>query len=460
MSGDRVCIVGAGTSGLAMCRELRQRDITFDCFEKGSEVGGNWRIDNDNGAAAAYHSLCTNVSRRRMQYPSTPMPREFGDFVSQADMARYLAEYADRHGIRDHIRFGVDVVAATPVATGGWAITTRSRDGRTVTGTYSALVVANGKDAVPVTPAIPGVFRGRVLHSQAYRSAEPFAAKRVLVVGAGNSGCDIAVEVSRVAAATDITVRRGVHVLPRHLNGSPIDALNGPLMNRLPWRLMEGMFGTMVRLRRGPYSKWGWPTPDHRILSGTPTVSSTILPAVRSGAVRVRTEPVRFDGSRVHFRDGDVADYDSIVFATGYRLAFPFFDGDVAGRLDVEGNRIPLYRHIVPPKIRDLYLIGLVDPHAGHPPVVESQAAWIADALTGRLHVPSGTVDRPQRRLRSRLPDVTSDSILVDRFGYTRLLAADRRRARQGSATAVSAERRAQSADAPAAAATRPTDRR
>jgi dimethylaniline monooxygenase (N-oxide forming) len=435
VSGKKVCVIGAGTSGLAMSRELRRRGVDFDCFEKGSEVGGNWRIDNDNGAAAAYQSLCTNVSRRRMQYPSTPMPREFGDFVSHRDMARYLAGYADRHGVREHLRLGVEVTAATPVDAGGWTVITRSRDGRSVTGAYTALVVANGKDGVPFTPAIPGSFAGRVLHSQAYRSAEPFAGERVLVVGAGNSGCDIAVDVSAVATSTDLAMRRCVHVLPRHLNGQPVDALNGPLMNRLPWRVMEAGLGAMVRLRRGPYSAWGWPQPDHRILSGTPTVSSTILPAIRSGAVRLRTEAVGFDGHSVHFRDGAVGEYDSVVFATGYRLAFPFFDGDVSERLQATKNGVPLYRHIVPPKVADLYLIGLVDPHAGHPPVVEMQAAWIADAITGRLNVPSGTVDPPQRRLKHRLPAQEPDSVLIDRFGYTRLLAADRRRAAAHPAT-------------------------
>ena len=430
MAPERICVVGAGTSGLAMCRELGRRGIAYECIEKGSEVGGNWRIDNDNDAAAAYRSLRTNVSRARMQYPSLPMPASFGDFVAHHDMATYLATYADRNGIREHLRLGTAVTAAAPLPAGGWSVTTQARDGTVATSDYAAMVVGNGKDALPFVPSIPGEFTGGVSHSQSYRCPEPFAGLRVLVVGGGNSGCDIAVEVSTVASATELAVRHGVHVLPRHLFGRPIDAGNGPVANRmLPWSMFQGGLALMLRLARKPYAAYGWPQPDHPVLGGIPTVSSTILPAVRSGAVRVRRAgPAAFDGSRVRFDDDSVGDYDAVVFATGYRLSFPFFDAGVAARLGVDGNAIPLYRHIVPPHLPDLYLIGLVDPLAGHPPVVEAQAEWIADAIGGAISVPRGVVDPPQRRLRKRFPALRPDSLLIDRFAYPRLLASDRRR--------------------------------
>jgi len=425
MAGERVCVVGAGTSGLAMCRELKRRGVAFDCFEKGSEVGGNWRIDNDNGASAAYDSLHTNVSRRRMEYPSTPMPRSFGDFASHQDMARYLAGYADRHDLRAHVHLGVAVASATPRDGGGWLVATRAGDGEQAAAAYTALVVATGKDAHPKVPAIPGRFEGRVLHSQSYRRPQPFAGERVLVVGASNSACDVASEVSAVAAATDMAVRRGTHVLPRYLFGRPIDALNGPLAGRMPWRLQQRMFERMLRISRGRYARWGWPEPDHPVLGDTPAVSATILEAVRRGSVRLHPEPVAFEGRSVRFRDGEVAEYDTVIFATGYRLAFPFLDQTVADRLEIDGNTIPLYRHIVPPKAADLYFIGIVDPHAGHPPVVEAQATWIADVVQGRLAIPAGTLDPPQRRVVQRFVNLRPNSLLIDRFGYPRLLRAD-----------------------------------
>ncbi len=415
-----------------MCQELGRRGVAYDCVENGSEVGGNWRIDNDNGAAAAYRSLRTNVSRGRMQYPSMPMPRGVGDFISHHDMARYLIEYADRNGIREHLRVRTEVTSATPLPAGGWSVTTRTRDGVVATAEYTTLVVANGKDAVPSVPRIPGEFAGPVSHSQSYRSPEPFTGQRVLVVGAGNSGCDIAAEVSAVAASTELALRHGVHVLPRYLSGRPVDAGNGPIANRiLPWRVFQGGLALMVRLSREPYAAWGWPEPDHPVLGGTPSVSDTILPAVRAGAVRVRRAgPAAFGGSTVRFDDGSAGEYDAVVFATGYRLSFPFFDADVTARLSVAGNTLPLYRHIVPLHVRDLFLIGLVDPHAGHPPVVEVQAAWIADAITGALAVPHGVIDPPQRRLLKRFPKLQPNSLLIDRFGYTRMLTRDRRRSR------------------------------
>jgi dimethylaniline monooxygenase (N-oxide forming) len=438
MAGERICVVGAGTSGLAMCRELKRRGVAFDCFERGSEVGGNWRIDNDSGAAAAYESLHTNVSRRRMQYPSTPMPRSFGDFVSHQDMARYLAGYADEHDLRGHIHLGAAVASAAQRSDGGWLVTVRSGDGGETTAAYTALVVATGKDAHPKVPAIPGRFEGRTLHSQSYRRPDSFSGERVLVIGASNSGCDVASEVSSVAASTDMAIRRGTHVLPRYLFGRPVDAGNGPWANRLPWRLQQRTFERMLRISRGRYSRWGWPEPDHPVLGDTPAVSATILAAVARGAVRLRSEPVAFEGRSVRFRDGEVIEYDTLVFATGYRLDFPFFDEQVAARLEIDGNTIPLYRHIVPPKVADLYFIGIVDPHAGHPPVVEPQATWIADVLQGRLAIPAGTLDPPQRRVVQRFVNLRPNSLLIDRFGYPRLLAADRRR---GTATTSRAQR-------------------
>jgi len=432
MSGKGICVVGAGTSGLAMCRELARRGVEVECFEAGSEVGGNWRIDNDSGRSAAYESLRTNVSRRRMQYPSTPMPRGYGDFVGHRDMAGYLAEYADRHGLRRHIRLGTEVLRAAPHPVGGWEVTTRSRDGVEMTRTYAALVVATGKDANPRVPDIPGQFEGSLLHSRDYRRPDAFAGLRVLVVGASNSGCDVASEVSGVAASTDMAVRRGTHVLPRHLFGRPIDALNGPGASRMPWRLQQRMFERMLRLARGRYAQWGWPEPDHPVLSDTPAVSATILARIRDGAVRLRrAQPVAFEGSTVRFDNGESAEYDAVILATGYRLAFPFLDDDVSARLEVDDNTIPLYRHIVPPKVDALYFIGICDPHAGHPPVVEAQAAWIADVLQGRIAVPRGTTDAPQRRVVQRFPRLRANSLLIDRFGYPRLLASDRRGGRR-----------------------------
>src|SRR5947209_8079179 len=141
---ERTCIIGAGCSGLAALRAVARRGIAVDCFERGSDVGGNWRYENDSGTSSAYASLHTNVSRPRMQFPSFPMPKSYGDFVHHTDMARYFEAYADRFGLNPHIRYGTNVERVEPHG-GQWQVTLSTGETRR----YRWVVVANGHDWAP-----------------------------------------------------------------------------------------------------------------------------------------------------------------------------------------------------------------------------------------------------------------------------------------------------------------------
>jgi dimethylaniline monooxygenase (N-oxide forming) len=314
-----VAVIGAGSSGLAVLHALHRHGVAVACFERGSDVGGLWRYQNDNGLSSAYASLRTNVSRRRMEYPRFPMPGSYGDFPSHRDMATHLGAYADSFGLRELIDFGATVERLEPDLDGSWRI---ALDDGSVHH-FRAVVVATGHDRHPKRPDGQGGFTGAVSHSHDYRAPEGFAGRRVLVVGAGQSAAEIAVEVAGVAARTFISKRAGAHVVPRWIGRRPYDAADVEPLNRMRWRLLNLLYGRRVARQLGPLPAW-WPLPARRLLEGVPIVSSDLLPAVRRGEVAVKPAVERLAGGRVRFADGTEETVDRIVYATGYRISLPF----------------------------------------------------------------------------------------------------------------------------------------
>ena len=223
-----VAIIGAGAAGLAAGKALVERGVAVDWFEKGSMVGGLWRIDNDNGDVAAYSTLHLNSSRRTTQFPSFPMPDDWPDYPSHRLVAAYLQQFAEHHDLMRRITFGADVTAVVPVdgpgpaGSHGWDVTT------TATGTrrYRHVVVANGHHGTPHRASLPGEIDGPVLHTRDYSEPSIFAGKDVVVVGVGNSGMDVACDAASVARSVNLVTRHGVHVLPKYVAGRPIESLS------------------------------------------------------------------------------------------------------------------------------------------------------------------------------------------------------------------------------------------
>jgi cation diffusion facilitator CzcD-associated flavoprotein CzcO len=421
-----VAVIGAGASGLAVLKALSEHDVLADCFERGSEVGGLWRYENDNGLSAAYASLHTNVSRERMEYPSFPMPSSFAEFPHHTDVAAYLSTYADAFGLRGRISFRVGVERLERDPEGVWRVWLDDGSVRR----YPVVVVAVGHDWCPNLPDYQGSFAGQTSHSRDYRTPEPFAGNRVLVVGAGQSAAEIAVEVAGVAKSTCISIRHGVHVIPRWIRGRPYDKHDVEPRNQMPWRLMNRLYGRDVARQRGPLPP-AWPTPDHRILEGIPILSSDLLPAVASGKVTVKPAIKRLDGDRVRFADGTDEPFDHIIYATGYRISLPFLSPTL---LRPRGHELALYRRIVPPTLPGLLFAGFTDAPGGLPPVAETQAEWIATKITGHLPLPASeqmwqAIDRAEGRTRQRFPHENPDSIRCDPHAYRRLLHSDLRQA-------------------------------
>jgi dimethylaniline monooxygenase (N-oxide forming) len=425
--GAEVAVIGAGSSGLAVVKALSEQGVKVEGFERGSDVGGLWRYENDNGLSGAYGSLRTNVSRSRMQYPSFPMPGSYGDFPHHSEMAAYLGAYADAFGLRALVRFGTTVQRLEPDLGGRWSIALDDGSRRS----YGAVVVATGPFWSPRLPVYPGRFSGTVSHSHEYRMPAPFAGRRVLVVGAGQSAAEIAVELSTVAKRTFMSVRGGVHVIPRWIGRGPYDAADVSPLNRPPWRLLNVIYGWRVARALGP-APAPWPLPARRLLEGIPIVSSDLLPAVRQGDIVIKPAIERLGGDRVRFVDGSEEPVDHIVYATGYRINLNFLSSLVSAN----GRDLPLYRRIAATEAGGLYFAGFVDAPGGLLPVVEAQGQWIAAVLTGRLRLPPPeqmwpAIERAERRSRQRFPQESPRSIRCDPHAYRRLLQSDLRRARR-----------------------------
>ena len=430
-------MIGAGSSGIACCQVLNARGIPFECFEKGSEVGGNWRYENDNELSSAYRSLHINTSRGLMSYRTYPMPDDYPDYPNHFQIARYFDDYVDHFSLREKIRFRTEVKSVVPVD-GEWEVTVEGRDGATACERYRAVLVANGHHWDPrwPEPPFPGSerFEGEQIHVHHYREPETLRGKRVLVLGIGNSATDIAVEASRIADATFLAMRRGAYVMPKYLNGKPTDEAASKLLTMMPLPVQRFVLGRMLGLTAGDMTAYGLPKPDHKLLEAHPTVSAELLSRLGHGDIAVKPNIDRFAGGRtVRFADGSEEEIDLVVYCTGYKITFPFFGEDLVSASD---NRLPLYRRVVSIEHPGLYFIGLIQPLGAIMPLAEAQAEWVGDLLGGKGTLPSPSemraeIEAEEATMKKRYVASKRHTIQVDFQPYLRQIRKERRRGAQ-----------------------------
>jgi dimethylaniline monooxygenase (N-oxide forming) len=414
----RVCIIGAGSSGIAAAKALHERAIPFDCFEKSDRVGGNWVFANKNGMSAAYRDLFINTSRQRMAYSDFPMPESYPDFPHHTHIAEYFDDYVDHFGFRDRISFETGVERATRDADGVWQVELDSGETRH----YDALIVANGHHWKPrwPEPAFPGAdtFSGVQLHAHSYLENSIFAGKRAVVLGMGNSAMDSAVESSYIAERTYLAARSGVWIIPKYIFGKPLDQLrNDP---RVPFKIRQRIIQRLVRGYAGPPERYGLPKPTHRFGEAHPTVSGRILDRIQHGTITPKPNIESLERSRVRFVDGSTVEADVVVYCTGYQIAFPFFDDDFISAPD---NHIELFRRVFHPQIPNVFFIGLLQPLGAIMPLAEAQGAWVGDYLRGDYALPSNAelradIAADQAAMRKRYVSSKRHTIQVDFEDY------------------------------------------
>ena len=422
----RVCVVGAGSSGIAAAKVLHERGIAFDCYELSDRVGGNWVWKNSNGVSASYRSLHINTSRQRMEFSDFPMASNLPDFARNDQVAAYFDAYVDHFGLREKITFNTGVEHVERRDDGRFDVTLS--DGETHE--YDSVCVANGHHWDPrwPEPGFPGAdtFTGEQMHSHAYVDESQLAGKKVVVLGMGNSAMDIAVDASYHAAESYLAARRGAHVIPKYIFGRPYDQIAAA--ERIPACLRWPLARAMLKLATGPMETYGLQKPDHKFAQAHPTMSSRILDRLAHGAITPKPNITHLDGDRVHFADGTSVKADLVVYCTGYKITFPFFDEDF---LAARENELSLYKHLVHPDIPGLYFIGLIQPLGAIMPIAERQSQLIADHVQGRYGVPSRRqmqrdIDAKRAKMQKRYVASKRHTIQVDFDDYMRELAKER----------------------------------
>jgi dimethylaniline monooxygenase (N-oxide forming) len=400
----KTCIIGAGSSGIAAAKVFTDYGIPFDCLEKSDRVGGNWVFKNKNGMSSAYRSLHINTSRDKMAYSDFPMPRDFPDYPHHTHITSYFDGYVDHFGFRDQILFNSGVAKAEQAADGLWKVTLESGEIRL----YDALCVANGHhwDARLPEPAFPGSFAGKQMHSHAYIDpSDPIDCvnKNVLVVGFGNSALDIACELGRKGVAKNVFLsqRRGYWVIPKYTGGEVLDASVAHPSQETPWLqramplwLLRRLAERRLAQTAGRPEQYGLPKPDHPFLATHPAVSQEIYLRVGSGDVVPKPNIKELRNARVGFVDGSEEDIDVIIWCTGYKITFPFFD---EGTIAAPGNDIALWRRMIDPRFDNLFFVALLQPLCAMMPIAEEQSKLIANYLTGHYALPPVEVMHAER---------------------------------------------------------------
>jgi cation diffusion facilitator CzcD-associated flavoprotein CzcO len=382
-------LIGAGAAGLGALQVLLDEGVAVDCFEGSDRVGGHWHTD--------YECLHLITPRDSSGFEGAPMPPDYPLFPSRDQMRDYILGFAARHELGSHIRFNTAVTSARPLdATGlsGWEVTTSDGERHV----YEGVIVANGHLRDPFVPEYPGEFEGRVLHSGAYRNAGDLDG-RVLVVGAGNSGCDLAVDAAQAGHETSVSVRHGLVFQPKTLYGRPRSEL--PLLGRLPIALQERVTRGLIDVAVGRPERYGLPAPTTRNLHrNRPVVNAQLLHFLHHGRVRVAPAISRFDGRDVHFTDGTVRTFDTIVFATGFRATVPFLEPSLIASAD--GVPLRVAGMTLPIGVEQLYFVGLAAPRGPQLPVYSAQARLIAKFLAAQpmgLSARFARSSRPESRI-------------------------------------------------------------
>ncbi|MCA2980867.1 MAG: NAD(P)-binding domain-containing protein [Myxococcaceae bacterium] len=384
----RIAVIGAGPSGIAAAKALLDEGLNdVVVFDRGREVGGNWVFSEASGHSSVFETTHIISSKAYSEYDDFPMPVEYPDYPSHRQLAAYFQAYARSFGLYRLVRFDTTVVSCTRGPRGGWEVVSEQGGQRTCE-RFDQLVVANGHHWKPRLPSYPGSFSGAFLHSHDYKRSAPFAGQRVLVIGGGNSACDVAVETSRVSARTELSWRRGYWVVPKFVFGVPGDHIHNVLVNGAPWvprALRTWANELMLRLVNGSNARYGLPEPDHAFGATHPTINSELLYFLRHGRITARPDVARLDGQRVHFVDGTHGDFDCVIACTGYVIAHPFFERSF---LDFSEGPVPLYLKMIHPRYADLHFIGLFQPLGCIWPAAALQAKLMARRLVGRWSPP------------------------------------------------------------------------
>lgn len=423
-----VAVIGAGAAGLSAARYLMASGHEVTVFELGSRIGGLWVYGNDNGLNSAYRSLHINSEPKATHYPGFPFPDETQLFPTHWEVSAYLVAFADHFQITERVRFNCRVTRVEPVNGSpghGWIVVLEEGTRQQ----FDCVVVATGHQGVPAHPEFASKFEGEYLHSGSYKEPEPFQGKRVLVVGVGNSGLDIAADIAPVAAQTFVSARSPVLIMPRMVFGVPSARLLSKVNKWfIPWPVQRAVMRTLSRVFHGSMEQWGFTTPKKRT---HPASNATFMAQVALRRISVRPGIEDVNGNKVQFVDGQTVEIDTIIAATGYEIDLPFLPRDIS---PVTGRRLDVYKRVVHLDWPDLYFVGFFNVSGGaNISMMDVQSEWVAALVSRQVTLPTRAemrtgIEREKRFIARRFPSAPRYGLELDPRWYRREVSRELRR--------------------------------
>ncbi|XP_028936180.1 flavin-containing monooxygenase 5-like [Ornithorhynchus anatinus] len=401
MGQKKVAVIGAGISGLGAIKCCLEEGLEPTCFEKSDDIGGLWRFreKTEDGAPSIYRSVTINTSKEMSCFSDFPIPDHFPNYMHNSQLLEYLRMYATHFDLLKHISFQTEVVSVRKrpdfPSSGQWDVTTEAA-GKKESHVFDGILVCSGHHTEPHLPldSFPGInrFKGHYFHSREYKSPEEFAGKRVVVIGVGNSGADVAVELSHTAKQVFLSTRQGAWIWNRVWDaGYPMDTVLFTRFNEvLKKTLTTSMLNDWAENKlnsRFDHANYGL-QPQKRFLNSQVSINDNLPNHIISGRIVVKPNVKEFTESAAVFEDGSAEEpVDVVIFATGYTFSFPFFEKPA----EVIDDQVSLFSRVFPPTLErpTLAFVGLVQPVGALIPTAELQSRWATRVFKGLCKLPS-----------------------------------------------------------------------
>ncbi|ETN73901.1 Flavin-binding monooxygenase-like protein [Necator americanus] len=385
----RVCVVGAGVSGLPSIKACLEEGLDVICYEKTADLGGLWnyRPGQKNIGGTVMATTVVNTSKEMMAYSDFPPPEDWPNFMHHSKVNEYLHMYAEHFGLIEHIRFNAVVTYITE-EDGGYRVELENG----AVEHFEKVMLCTGHHAEPLHPQLRDVekFKGRIMHARDFQDSKGFEGKNVFLLGIGNSALDIAVDLAKIAKSVTISTRRGTWIFNKiAAGGMPYDTLYMTrwydwLMDAIPWTVANDFMEHLVQ-QRMDHDLYGL-RPNHRFFQQHPTVNDSLCNLICTGYISVADDFDTFTADKVIVKNGRSYDCDVFITCTGYTFGFPYLDRKI---LHIEHHEVPLYKFVFPPNNDNLAVIGMIQPIGSIVPISEMQARWVIQVFLGKVALPS-----------------------------------------------------------------------
>lgn len=381
-SSKRVCVIGAGVTGIAVIHELNRQGILYDCYEQSNDIGGIWHYNDNPNSSSVYQNCTLNHSTHLMAYPFFSMNGQNERFIGRQEYHQYLTDTVDTLQLRQTINLNTKVTSVTPFGD-LWRVVVNE-----TTHLYSNIVICTGYYSERFVPdEFTKNYHGDAIHSSQYREPTAMANKKVLIVGSGSSAFQIACDIANITTSVALSVRNMPYVIPKYIFGRPYNRSHFSWLKKLPVRWQSTVIEYLINCSNGKQQHYGLPAPCQDLLSGRLPISSDIFDKTESGQIQFLPGIDYCNQRQIIFNNGAIHDFDTVIFATGYQRTLPFLH-------DVPFDHADHYKFISHIDRPGLFYCGFLQPIGPVPPVVATQARFIANIISGQDQKPDQAAQR------------------------------------------------------------------